>query len=412
MAPRCEPANPVGRRIVEAVVAVAGAALLAGAWRADWHWYEVHATWCYCAQVERQVALWRFWRSVAFVGGALALVGARRVLGRRAERVPTGALLRSAARTAGAVALALLASELLLRARQDHRRREPYFDADEVADARYGWRPIASRVTEHRVGQRTVRFVTDPSGYRVRSTEAQVDFARPTILSTGESVASGFALDYDETYAAILSGGLDVQVVNLAVTAYGVDQAYLRLADELPRFARPLATVTMVLPMALERVVSPERPHPLPLAQALVPRDPVAHAADELTWEPPYGQSLLGRSRVLSLLKDATGLHSDSAIDRARAVVTATARVSAEHRAFPLFVLLDWPTCLPDETGAPSIERTLFADLPVTHVHVHVPPEEYDPVMFHPDARGQRRIADAIERVLIEHGAVAARDSQ
>jgi hypothetical protein len=62
---------------------------------------------------------------------------------------------------------------------------------------------------------------------------------------------------------------------------------------------------------------------------------------------------------------------------------------------------------LPDESGAPSIERTLFEGLDVTHVRVHLPREDYDKTMYHPNAEGHRAIADAVEHVLVERGALA-----
>ena len=388
------------RRVVEALVALLGLALLAVAWRADWHWYEVHATWCYCAQTGRQVGLWRFWRTVAFCGGTLVLVLGVRALGRRAERVSGAVLLAWVARLGGAVLLAAVVSEALLHALPGRRmqgpRLDPYLDSAREPDDRYGWRPAAARQTELAVDGRPIRFVTDENRYRVRSPDVHMDFAAPTILSTGESVASGYALDYDETYAARLAERLGVQVANLAVTGYGPDQAYLRLADDLPRFAHPIATVTMVLPFALERSVAPDRPHFVPTPSG------------SLVTEPRYDRTLAGRSRLLSLLAGATGYHSDDAIVRTRAIVTATDRVSRERGAFALFVLLDWPECLPDDTGAPSIERTLFEGLAVTHLRVRLPSEDWDRVMFHPNAEGQRKLADAIARVLVDHGAMTA----
>jgi hypothetical protein len=389
------------RRVVEALVAALGIALLAGAWRADWHWYEVHATWCYCAQTGRQVGLWRFWRGLAFCGGTLLLIVGVPALGRRAERVHGAVLLAWIARLGVAVLLAAAVSEALLHAIA--RRRKPggaYLDADWELDDRYGWRTAAGRETELQVGGRPVRFVTDQNRYRVRSRDEHVDFAAPTILSTGESVASGYGLDYDETYAAILAERLGVQVANLALTGYGADQAYLRLVDDLPRFARPIATLTTVLPFALDRSVAPDRPHFLPTPSG------------SLVLEPRHDPTLVSQSRLLSLLADVTGYHSDEAVVRTRAILTSTDRISREHGALALFLLLDWPECLPDDTGAPSIERTLFEGLAVTHVRVRLPREDWDQVMYHPNAEGQRKIADAVERALVDHGAMAAASSR
>jgi hypothetical protein len=388
------------RRVVEALVASLGLALLAGAWRADWHWYEVHATWCYCAQTGRQVGLWRFWRTVAFGGGALIVVLGVPALGRRAERVAGTVLLAWVGRLAGAVLLAAVVSEALLHAFPRRRKQGPYLDATWEPHDRYAWLPAAARETVLQLDGRPVRFVTDENRYRVRSPDVHVDYSAPTILSTGESVASGYALDYDETYAAMLAARLGVQVANLAVTGYGGDQAYLRLADDLPRFARPVATITAVLPFALERSVAPDRPHF------------VFTPSGSLVLEPRYDRTLAGQSRLLSLLADATGYHSDEGIVRTRAILTATDRISRERGAFALFILLDWPECLPDDTGAPSIERTLFEGLTVTHVRVHLPREDWDGIMFHPNAAGQRKIADAIERVLVDHGAMTATSTQ
>jgi hypothetical protein len=390
---RPPPAESSGTRAaVELAISLAGLSLLWFAWRADWHWYEVHATWCYCAQYGRQVFLWCFWRTVAAVTGTLLVAVVRPALGRRAAQTSARELAVRAAHVVGAIVLALAVSEAALHRWLRTRKVAITLDADGEADARCGWRPIASHVTVHRVGGRIVRFVTDANGYRVRSPEDHFDFAQPTILSTGESVAAGYGLDYDETYVAMLREALGVQVVNVAMSGYANDQAYMRLADSLSRTDRPLATLTMVHPMALDRSTYPDRPHL------------VATPEGTLALEPRRSGTLLGRVRLLPLLQAAIGYHSDEAVRRVRAILAAVARDSAARGAFALFILLDWPTCLPDETGAPSIERTLFGGLGLTHLRVHVADDGWDPGTGHPNARGNRTIADAVARALMEHG--------
>jgi hypothetical protein len=383
------------RRAVEALLGAAGAGLLWLAWRADWRWYELHATWCYCAQYGRQVVLWRVWRTVvALAGGALLLVTP--ALGRRAGRVAARELGTQAASIAGAILLSLGVCESVLQRGSAPRKHGDYFDADWESDPRLTWRPVASHVTDVRVGDRSVHFVTDGHGFRVRSPGDEVDLSLPSILSGGESVAAGFGLDYDETYAAMLAADHRVPVVNTAVSGYAYDQAYLRLSDALTAAARPLASLMLVLPMTLDRGMFPDRAHLVPGPDGT------------LALRPRTDGTLLGRSRLIPLLQNATGLHSDEAIVRARAVLGQAARDARAHGAFPLFVLLDWPTCLPDETGAPSIERTLFEGLELTHVRVHLADDAWDAVTRHPNAKGNRAIADAVGRVLVERGVVEA----
>jgi len=228
----------------------------------------------------------------------------------------------------------------------------------------------------------------------VRSPEDHVDLDRPSILFTGESITSGFALPYEETYGAMVGQDLDVQAVNMGVQGYGNDQAYMLLHGALSRFTHPLATVTLVLNLEIERNTWVDRPH-------FVVRDD-----GTWTFEARADEGWLATSPVRALFESF--YHSDEALRRARATIRATAKDSRARGAFPLFVLTNsGGMCLPDDTGNPSIERTLFEGLDVVHVRVDTE-DVWVPEIEHPDVRGHRRIADAIEGALREHGVVAA----
>jgi hypothetical protein len=368
-------------------VAGAGLGLLLCAWRADRHWFELHLTAWHCAQEPSQLADATRLRVLLAVAGVVVLLLARPA-GRKAGTRPARELLGWVARIGLAVVLALAVSECALR-RVTPKKDEPlHFEADPEPDPRYGWRPIPSHVSEVVVGSRTVRFAIDAAGDRVRSLDEPVDPARPTILLGGESVAAGFGLPYEETAAASVAERLGVQVADVAVSAVADDMATLRLVDNLPRFEHLLAAVTVVVPVTYDRNVWTDRPHVQPNDDGtftLLPRG-----------RPPL--------RLVTLFENITGYRTDEGLRRARAMLVASARASRARGVFPLFVLVSWPACLPDETGAPSIDRTTFEGLDLAHVRVDLETARFDALTYHPDALGQRRIADAIVAGLAAHG--------
>jgi hypothetical protein len=328
------------------------------------------------------------------VAGALLLFAVRPLVGRWAGRRSARACALDVARLVVAPVLAaFLLSEVLLR----HRPAPSvaHFEPDSEGDDRLAWRPIPSHVTDQLVGKRHVRFVIDAEDERIPSEDEPFDPSRPTILFTGESIASGWALPWDETYPKMVGDALDVQPVNVAVQGYANDASYLRLTDAMPRFPHLLATVTMVLPAMIDRNTAIDRPH-------LVLRP-------DGSWltEPRADRSSWPRSLVWDLLEHAVGMHSAEALKRARDIVTATVRETRAKGAVPLVVVFDWPRCMPDATGAESIDRPLFDGIDVAHVHVDVPKDEWDPVTTHPDARGQRRIADVVLAELAKLGVAA-----
>jgi hypothetical protein len=372
-------------------VATLGALLLACALSMNAHWLELHATQAFCFDRPAQRARARIFRALLLAAGLALLAVVRPAVGRWAGRRTLGALPADVARLVVApTLLAWLTCELLLP-----RRLPPalaHFEPDPEADPRFSWRPRPSHVTDVRVGERAVRFVIDADDERIRSADEPVDPSQPTILFTGESVASGWGLPFDETYPPLVGERLHLQAVNVAVQGYANDASFLRLVDALPRFPHVVATVTLVLPGMIERNVAPDRPHLL--------------FQSDGTWltEPRTDHDEQRGSRVWELLRQASGLHSAEAARRAHDVMKATARASRARGALPLVVVFGWPTCLADESGAPSIDKTLFEGLDLPHVHADIPTAMWDPVTKHPDAQGQARIADVIVRALREQG--------
>ena len=108
----------------------------------------------------------------------------------------------------------------------------------------------------------------------MRRVEEPVDPERPTILFTGESVMFGEGLTWDESIPAQVGAMMGVQTANLAVDGYSTDQAYMRLARELPRFERPVAVVTIFITSLFGRNLDDDRPH---LAPGLVWLAPQPH---------------------------------------------------------------------------------------------------------------------------------------
>src|SRR5207248_349971 len=114
-------------------------------------------------------------------------------------------------------------------------------------DARLGWTLEPARTGHTRIGGRPIDYAIDVNGYRVRRSDEPVDFTRPAIVFTGESVMFGEGLTWDESIPAQVGTALRIQSANLAVHGYSNDQAYLRLQHELPRFRTPVAVVTLFM---------------------------------------------------------------------------------------------------------------------------------------------------------------------
>ncbi len=373
------------RIAVEGIAGLLGISLVALCLRMDRTWFETHALWRCCAldAFDLRRACWE--RCEFGVVGLVIAFGVRPRLGRWAARQVPSERLAQAARIAGATVLALGASDLLLRLKWPGEGPRLLL-ACNAPDARYAWTNVASH-TVATYGARAVRYDIDDAGNRVRAGEV-VDPTRPTILFTGESITFGFGLDYEKTYVPRVGDLLHVQTANVAVSAYGIDQQYLRMHDQLPRFARPVAVVTLVLATQIVRNVLEDRPHIFPRA------DGSMAYVDET---PPF----LRNSPLRRLWRTVVGERSTTAIAIARDCLQGTAREVRARGALPLFVFTNWgPPCLPDEQGTPAIERELFAGVDGPHIHVDLDPTLWDATIDHPDPRAHGVLASAIAGAL------------
>lgn len=295
------------------------------------------------------------------------------------------------ARAAVALALSVCVSELVLRFLQ---RPEPEMPNPRlewilgVPDARTGWAFVPHRTMDlpRRGHQRTARYAIDAHGDRAPSQDWVEDPQAPTVLITGESTAVGHGLQWPETFAAQLAEKLRVQVVNVAEGGYGSDQAHLRAVDALPRFAHPLAVVTLVLPVQLHRNIQDDRPRLVVRNGALV-LEPASRS--------PF--------RLRQVFVDEIPYLSEAELQRSlkltRAILHATADAARARGARSLFVVPSPGPPRPTDAHAEAfVVRALLDDLP--HVIVDIDPSHLIPGDGHPDAAGAGQIADAVAAVL------------
>jgi hypothetical protein len=299
------------------------------------------------------------------------------------------ATLGGAARIATAVALAMCASELALRVlhfpipatRIEARLAAP--------DPRTGWAFIPRRTVDLPApGGRVIRYAIDAHGDRAPSAEWTEDPEAPTVLLTGESIATGHGLNWNETIPARLADLLHAQVVDVAEGGYGSDQAHLRVVDALPRFADPIAVVTMVLPVQLFRSLHDDRPH-LELREG------------ELILAPASTSPLRLRQLVVNDLPYLSEASLQKSLTLTRAILHATASAARARGADPLFVFPSTGTPRPTDAHPEAfVLQALVDDLP--YVVIDVDPAHmlaWDP--GHPDPEGARQIAVAIADAIL-----------
>jgi hypothetical protein len=368
--------------------AACGAALLFAAKAMDYPWFERHVLlpgyypWA-PAWVSRDVRA-----GVAIAG--FALVCASWPAGRALARATLGGAIRVAL----AVALALAASELILRRGEGQpeawRATKLEFRLGRP-DPRFGWVLLPSRTTVLGPPEHPIAYAVDAWGDRAQAPQGAPDPDLPSLLVTGESIAAGHGVAYEQTFSALMGKDLGLQVVNVACGGYGSDQALLRLGDGLERLRRPSAAVITFVPVMLSRNVQDYRAR-LELREGA------------LVLVPP-ADGFFAHLRLRDLLVNEVRYLSDRALRESIQLTAATLRESASaarrRGAEPLFAVVSIGTRRTlAEHPEGALLRELFVDQGLPYALVDVDPAELLPWDGHPDPAAHRRIARELVSVL------------
>jgi hypothetical protein len=197
----------------------------------------------------------------------------------------------------------------------------------------------------------------------------------PSILFTGESIIAGYGLNWEETIPAQVSATLNTQSATLAVFGYANDQAYLRLAAELPRFRRPLAVISLFTPSLFARNLGDDRPHLGPT----------------LVWTPAVHRLWLS-----SVFRFLVPYHSETDIEqgirKTRAELVATAALARRHGALSLIVD---PQFGAETVVERMLRRRILEEPGLAYVRIRLDPDWHLKGDLHPDARAAHAIAMA-----------------
>jgi hypothetical protein len=192
-------------------------------------------------------------------------------------------------------------------------------------------------------------------------------------------------LTWEESVPAQVGAMMQTQSANLAVHGYGSDQAYLRLVQELPRFRRPVAVVSLFMTALFGRNLDSDRPH---LGPGLV-------------WLAPQP-----RSRLASIVQLAVPYRSDETIERGiavtREVFRATAALARARGAVPLVVI---PQFGPEGGAEETLRRRIFDDDIVPYSRVGLAEGWRLAWDRHPNSEAAHAIATAIAASLTEAAA-------
>jgi hypothetical protein len=362
--------------VAKLLVTCGGIALMVCAVGANQRWLDKHFLPSFVIPRSWYVRIEMLVRLSLAASGAL-LVTARHLLARVVARSPAMSL-----QLLLAVVLALGIAEPVLH--RFHLQPSEWLDPEEEprrrVDSRLGWTFIANRIGHNTISGREIEYVIDPSGYRVARPDSAVDFRRPTILFTGESVMCGEGLRWEETIPAQVGAPLNTQSANLAVHGYATDQAFLRLQKELPRFEHPVAVVSLFMTEVFNRNLDRDRPH--------------LNAG--LRWAPS-----VERWRLAVLADLFVPYRSDDAIDEGVRMTTdvlrATVQLARARDATPLIVM---PQFGNEDAREVILQHRIFdgAGLPVEVVPLDA--TWRIPWDRHPDARAAHAIASAIVRRL------------
>jgi hypothetical protein len=416
VASRRSPRRPAPRRLIPRAIAITigvgaaalGCALVAGM-LADRPWFDRHVSWPF--YLERPVGM-EYAVRVALAGvGLLVLVAlrwvgarwwGRRKLQRRMLQEGTTAIAPSftpwpALRIALALGMSLVAAEGAMRLvkRWAHGPGSSDYELRlGQRDPIFGWAARPSHTTTFSDHGRSYSYAVNALGFRSRTETDRPNLAKPTLVVAGESIASGYGLPFDDTFAARCGRDLGLEVVDVAEGGYGIDQAYLRLQRALDQTARPAVVLIVVVFLYLGRGLRDDRPR-------LILDD-----AGGFKLVPP-ALDFLARSRLRDIIHNRLPYVSDANLKRSlafvRSAVAAAARLTRAHGAIPVFVV---PSLGPerslDEHDEAWLIHEVFPDPALSFVVVDLQPELLLPHDGHPNARGAKKIADAVEAKLCQ----------
>ena len=366
------------------LVVPVGIALLYFAWLANPFWVERHSSSYRCIRDEHTLATWQFLRLSSLGAAVFVLTVVRPWLARQLESSNVG--WAGPARYGLAIIVALLCSEAYLRRPKPTPTAPPGYSPEHVPDPVLAWRlkPEAEHVWHQ--GGRDFSYAVNAEGNRALSIHADSNHERPTIFVSGESIAMGMGNPYQDSFAALLESRTGIQVVDVGVDAYGLDQACMRDREVVSSYPHVVAIVTIFHPEVAARAEVEDRPRLR------------VNANGGLELVPPTAPWI----RDIHLRAILRGIyHSSAELDDLRAIVRSIAKLARDHAAYPLFVTVTFGSpCIDVEGKAPFLFRALFEDQNVPHIDVPLPASERLSDDMHPGPKAHVRMANAIEKAL------------
>lgn len=371
---------------LEWATVAAGLVLLCAAWAMDGAWFDAHILPSFFIARHTQMTAMAAARCGLILAGLLVILVARPFMARRFRSMGAFRFCVAMAVVPASVAAAVVCAELILQTQKwqslqaRHLLREPR----RRVDARLGWTHLPDHTGRDRIGGRWVSYAFDGNGYRVAAAGADTDLAAPSLIFTGESVMLGYGLDWGETIPARVGADLGVQPVNLAVTGYSTDQAFLRLRADLPRFRCPLGIVGIFMPSFLDRNLNTDRPH--------LGTDLHLHEA-HVGW------------RLAVLSRHALSYRSERSIDDGVTMTTAVLRATkslAEARGARMVIVV--PAFMPESRAEQTIRRRVLDEAGLEYILVPLEAKLQIAGDGHPNPKAAALVAAAISARLRSQG--------